>query len=341
MYHSHGDHAHTNDAIFDQCILLTSFCLLIVIVALKYLVHISTKNEYGELKSIIVGSVENFEWPENDKEFDQGIARSTYHQTLHRGKPPQHVLDDASRDLDLLSAILEYRGIQVYRPEIVKPHWAYSARDILLTVGNKVIQCPTPFSSRANELDLYPFLENTQCEIIKAPRPSSQEDPIFDAANVLKMDDRLLYSLSHSANEAGADWLQQQVGTEFEVVKWQVVDHEITHIDSTLASLAKNIVLVNSSRVKDDQLPNFMQDYTKIWVDDVTAGTFHNFPYASKWIGMNVLSLDPETVVVDEIQTQLIENLEAHGFKIITTSMRQSRTLGGGFHCVTCDMERK
>lgn len=303
-------------------------------------VKISTKNEYGELKSIILGSVENFQWPENDKEFNEGISRSTYHETLTSSKPPVHVINEASADLDRLSSILEDRGIDVHRPVISTTHWAYSARDILLTVGNKIIQCPTPFSSRANELELYPFIKETECETIKAPRPKTHQDPIFDAANVLKMDDRLLYSLSHSANEAGADWLQQQVGNEFEVIKWRVVDHDITHIDSTLLSLAKDTVLINSSRVKDSQLPDFMQNYKKIWVDNITPGNFHHFPYASKWIGMNVLSLDPETVVIDEIQKELKENLEAHGFNIITTSMTQSRTLGGGFHCVTCDMER-
>jgi N-dimethylarginine dimethylaminohydrolase len=302
---------------------------------------ISTKNEYGKLRSAIVGSVENFQWPDNDKEFDEGIARSTYHETLKAGKPASHVMDEASIDLERLSAIMEDRGIEVYRPKVTGTHWAYSARDIILTVGNKVIQCPTPFSSRANELELYPFLTEAECEIIKAPRPKTQQDPIFDAANVLKMDDRLLYSLSHSANEAGADWLQQQVGTEFEVVKWRVVDHDITHIDSTLLALDKDTVLVNASRVKEDQLPDFMRDYKKIWVDDVTPSNFHHFPYASKWIGMNVLSLDPETVVVDEIQEGLIKKLEDCGFKVITTSMRQSRTLGGGFHCVTCDLERE
>ena len=302
---------------------------------------ISTKNEYGKLKSVILGSVKKFQWPDNDKEFDEGIARSTYHETLTAGQPASHVIDEASVDLDRLSFIMEDRGIKVYRPRITGTHWAYSARDILLTVGNKVIQCPTPFSSRANEIELYPFLQEAECEIIKAPRPVTKQDPIFDAANVLKMDDRLLYSLSHSANEAGADWLQQQVGTEFEVVKWRVVDYDITHIDSTLSSLNKDTVLVNASRVKEGQLPNFMQDYTKIWVDDVTPGKFHHFPYASKWIGMNVLSLDPETVVVDEIQEGLRKKLEDHGFKVITASMKQSRTLGGGFHCVTCDMERE
>ena len=304
---------------------------------------VSTKNEYDQLKAVIVGRVENFNWPLGDKEFDQAISRSTYHETLAYRTPPDHVIQEAMADLNRFCAIMEDRGVEGYRSVIVmeKAHWSYSARDILLTVGNKLIQCPTPFTTRAKELELYPFVEDVECDIIEAPVPIKEQDPMFDAANVLKMDDKLLYSVSHSANEAGAEWLQQQVGTEFEVIKWRVVDHDITHIDSTLLSLSKDTVLVNASRVNEDQLPRFMRDYKKIWVDDVVPRDFHQFPYASKWIGMNVFSLDPETIVVDEIQTGLIEKLTESGFKIITTPMRQSRTLGGGFHCVTCDLERE
>ena len=301
--------------------------------------RISTKNEYGTLKSVIVGSVENFSWPENDHEFDQGIARSTYHETLKDKTPKSNVLSEAKDDLESLVRLLQDKGVAVHRPTVTGPHWSYSARDILLTVGNKLIQCPTPFVSRANEVEMYPFLSDV--DIIKAPRPRTDKDPVFDAANVLKLDDKLLYSLSHSANEAGADWLQRQVGTEFEVIKWQVVEHQITHIDSTLLSLSKDTVLVNASRVKADQLPNFMKDYKKIWVDDIESMSFDQFPYASKWIGMNLLSVDPSTVIVDARQKKLIEMLQANGYEIITATMRQARTLGGGFHCVTCDLERE
>ena len=300
---------------------------------------ISTVNEYSELKSIIVGSVENMSWPTDDNEFNRSIDRSTYPGTLTRGTLPKQVSEEATEDLDRLVQILENRDIEVYRPLTDRPHWAYSARDILLTVGDMVIQCPTPFDSRANELDLYPFLND--CNIIKAPRPRTDDAPRFDAANILKVDDKLIYSLSHSANDAGADWLQKTVGNAYEVIKWQVVDYEITHIDSTLLTLDKNTVIVNASRVKEQDLPNFMQNYKKIWIDDVVSRDFHKFPYASKWIGMNMLSLDPETVLVDDIQTDLKEKLEANKFNVITTPMRQSRTLGGGFHCVTNDLERE
>ncbi len=259
--------------------------------------RISTRNEYGTLKSIIVGSAENFTWPNNDNEFNAGIDRSTYPGTLTRGLMPKQVVLEASEDLERLVQILENRDIEVYRPLTGQPHWAYSARDILLTVGDMVIQCPTPFDSRANELQLYPFLK--ECKTVCAPRPTHKNDPSFDAANVLKVNDKLVYSLSHSANDAGAEWLQQAVGNEFEVIKWKVVDHDITHIDSTLLTLNENTVIVNASRVKEQDLPEFMKDYNKIWIEDVESRDFYEFPYASKWIGMNMLSLDPETVLVD------------------------------------------
>ena len=301
---------------------------------------VSTKNEYGKLKSVLVGSAENMSWPTDDNEFNRAISRSTYPGTLIKGQVPEQIIKEATEDLNRLCEEMQGRGIDVYRPTTGAPHWSYSARDIILTVGDLVIQCPTPFTSRKNELQLYPFLENADCKIIKAPAVINSDDPCFDAANVLKMDDKLLYSLSHSANKAGAVWLQEQVGTEFEVIPWRAVKHDITHIDSTLLSLRKNTIMINASRVNEDDLPVFMKDYEKIWVKDVRPRDFVGFPYCSKWIGMNILSLDPETVIVDEIQIQLIEQLRSHNLNVIGLPMRQSRTLAGGFHCVTCDLER-
>ena len=302
--------------------------------------QVSTSNEYGQLKSVLVGSVDKFSWPNNDAEFDKSIARSTFPEDLPKGHLPEFVINQASEDLDMLSQTLESRGVQVVRPTISDTTWAYSARDIILTVGATVIECPTPFSSRARELDLYPELKQSGAKVIRAPRPTTADDPMFDAANVLKVNDKLVYSLSHSANEAGADWLQEQVGTEFEVIKWRAVEHQITHIDSTLLSCGDNIVIANGSRLSVDTLPAFMRDYKIIWVNDCAPRDFHVFPIASKWIGMNVLSLDPETIMVDEIQEDFIRTLRENKFEVISLPMRQSRTLGGGFHCVTCDIHR-
>jgi glycine amidinotransferase/scyllo-inosamine-4-phosphate amidinotransferase 1 len=71
------------------------------------------------------------------------------------------------------------------------------------------------------------------------------------------------------------------------------------------------------------------------------AQDFYQYPYASKWIGLNMLVLDPETVIVDVAQTGLIDILENWNFTVIPLTLKHSRTLGGGFHCTTLDTRRK
>jgi scyllo-inosamine-4-phosphate amidinotransferase 1 len=80
--------------------------------------------------------------------------------------------------------------------------------------------------------------------------------------------------------------------------------------------------------------------WQKIYATDVVAQGFYNYPYASKWIALNMLVLDPHTVVVDRHQTELIRLLEQQHFTVIPLELRHSRTLGGGFHCVTLDTRR-
>jgi N-dimethylarginine dimethylaminohydrolase len=56
---------------------------------------------------------------------------------------------------------------------------------------------------------------------------------------------------------------------------------------------------------------------------------------------MNTLSIDPDTVIVDAAQTHIIKTLEQRHFTVIPLTLRHSRTLGGGFHCVTLDLWRQ
>lgn len=296
---------------------------------------IFTTNEYNALKSVLLGSVENFAWPKDDLEFDRSIQQSDFSKDFDY-TIDINALTEAREDLNRLGELLDKKGVRVLRPNPSSPHWGYSARDILFTYKDKIMQCPTPYVSRSDEHVLYNGLGST--DIIKAPRPLQASDPTFDAANICKFDDCLLYLESNTGNRAGADWLQKTLDTE--VVVWNGV-YAFAHIDSTIASLNKDTILLNAQRVKADQIPNFLRDKKIIWVDEIKERSFEKFPFASQWIGMNVLSLDPETIIVDEIQTKLIQQLKENKFNVIALPMRQSRTLGGGFHCVTCDLERE
>jgi len=54
-----------------------------------------------------------------------------------------------------------------------------------------------------------------------------------------------------------------------------------------------------------------------------------------------MLVVDPNTVIVDAAQHSLIELLARKNFTVIPRALRHSRTLGGGFHCVTLDLRRR
>jgi len=50
--------------------------------------------------------------------------------------------------------------------------------------------------------------------------------------------------------------------------------------------------------------------------------------------------VDPHTVICDRNQPELIKTLRSYKFEVIPLELRHSRTLGGGFHCVTLDLQR-
>jgi len=340
-------------------------------------VKVSTKNEYGQLKSIILGNPTNGHWPKGDTFFDRMQGLSTYKGKITRGAIPEEISQKANDNLLAMKDLLEDENVKVFRPELQNygqstTHYGnlmtgmhtYCPRDLLLSVGNMVIECPTPYQSRYREFEAYDVIKQEAmrdgCRWIAAPRARmepkeaihvshgtesrlllTERYPIFDAANVLKFDDKLVYLKTSTANQAGADWLQNVVGTEFEVVVWDDV-YAHAHIDSTLTSLKKDLIMINASRVQNtDKLPKFLRSFRKLWIHDMAEGTFHDYPYASKWIGMNILSINEDTVMVDPIQKDLIKMLTSEGFRVIPVSLEHARTLGGGHHCVTCDLERE
>ena len=147
----------------------------------------------------------------------------------------------------------------------------------------------------------------------------------------------MLYLQSASGNQQAYKWLK----TKFPDVPIEVCNfYSGVHIDSTIVPLREGLVMVNASRVNADNLPRVFDNWEVVWVADVVAQNFYEYPYASKWIAMNMLVVDPHTVICDADQTELIKTLKSYKFEVIPLRLRQSRTLGGGFHCVTLDLER-
>lgn len=301
---------------------------------------INSNNEWSKLKSIVVGSATHANWPSTDPVFALESEKTLWKETpVPSGPVPQWIVDEANEDLEDLASVLRDLGVTVYRPHELnfierQGMYNYCPRDRLLIAGDRVIDPAMMYPCRDQEIHALDFVYQNAREILQMPRDGTM---VMDAANVCRMNDRWLYLESASGNRAAYDWLCQQLPE----IKIELVNfYSGVHIDSTICPLREGFVVLNASRVTLDNCPSSFKGWTKLWVNDVVAQNFYQYPYASKWIGMNMLSIDSNTVIVDREQHQLIEDLERAKFTVIPLQMRHARTLGGGFHCVTLDLVR-
>jgi N-dimethylarginine dimethylaminohydrolase len=333
---------------------------------------ISSCNEYDKLVSCVVGDATDAQFPTLDKIFAYNKDVTAWTETPHPfGKFPEHIISEANEDLEILANTLKSFGVTVYRPDqlnhsqvVTTNNWStdgmynYCPRDVLLVIDDMVIEAPMVYRSRQHEALAYWSIKDAAIvdgtRWFSAPRPRlltqdnfvrdgniilNEREPMFDAANILRHNDDLLYLVSNSGNRLGAQWLQRMIGKKYRV---HIVDnlYSYAHIDSTISVLRDGLVVLNGSRVNENNCPDLFKGWTKIYVNDVTPQSFYNYPYASKWIALNMLSVDPKTVIVDKNQSQLIKQLEQTGQTVVPLELRHSRTMGGGFHCVTLDLIR-
>jgi N-dimethylarginine dimethylaminohydrolase len=298
-------------------------------------------NEWDRLREIIVGTATHANWPSDDPVFSQESEKTTWTETpVPSGPVPQWIIDETNEDLRGLVDILEKSHVVVRRPTDMNFQsfggmYNYCPRDRVLIAGDTVVDVAMMYPCRDQEINAMEWLVDHSHRFITMPRDQGM---ICDAANICRLNDKWLFLESASGNRVAAEWLAEQFpnidiyGCDF---------YSGVHIDSTIVPLREGVVMVNGSRVNSDNIPKCFLGWEIIIINDVAAQNFYQYPYASKWIGMNTLSIDPKTVIVDAAQTEIIKELERRKFTVIPHTLRHSRTLGGGFHCVTLDTWRE
>jgi N-dimethylarginine dimethylaminohydrolase len=256
------------------------------------------------------------------------------------GPVPKWIVEEANAELDRLAETLVDYGAVVYRPRPMDfvelgGMYNYCPRDRLLVCGDTVVDVNMMYPCRNQETEALQQIIQQANTVLTMPRDQGM---VLDAANVCRLGDTWLYLQSHSGNLAAYDWLCNQFpDIDIELCNF----YSGVHIDSTVVPVREGLVLLNASRVTESNCPKAFDSWEKIYINDVVPQGFYQYPYASKWIAMNMLVLDPRTVIVDAAQTALITVLKSKGIDAIPHTLSHSRTLGGGFHCVTLDTRRK
>lgn len=338
----------------------------------------NVKSEYGKLKEIIVGTAKNAQIPTvTDKSLhciDYAHLSDDEFSKIPTGKYPEKLISETEEDLNAIAKTLEDMGVVVHRPIDrdfsekkgndlwqVDGYYNYCPRDSMLVVEDKVLATPMTLRQRQFEsetckplihpdhwIDLpKPNLGDEMYNRNDLSRPTLMDgpEPIFDAANIIKSGYDILYLVSNTGNKAGAKFLDTYLKENFDP-NYKVHTAEnvyaYIHIDTTFVFLREGLVLLNPSRVNDRNMPDFLRDWDKVWAPEpYPTQVLEDWCPASPWLGMNILSIDEKTVMVEEHQTLLMRTLKKYGIDSIPVKMRHSRTFSGGPHCVTLDLIRE
>jgi len=302
---------------------------------------IHSYNEWDPLRSVVVGRADHANWPMNDPVFASEKERTLWKETpVPAGPVPDWIINEANEDLDQLVSLLKSLGVEVFRPDDFnfQAHdgmYNYCPRDRLLIYGDTIVNPAMMYPCRDMELQCYHDVVDAAPNYLFMPR---HEGMTLDAANIARLNDKWIFLESASGNRAAYDWMCKH----FPAVDIELVNfYSGVHIDSTIVPLREGLVLVNGSRVTPENLPRTLRDWEVIYCNHVEEQGFFQYPYASKWIALNMLVVNPHTVIVDKDQSMLIDFLEKNQFTVIPMQLRHSRTLGGGFHCVTLDLHRE
>lgn len=319
----------------------------------------ASNNEWSTLKKVVVGTAAEAKIPNVDTSLRAvNYADKKDISDIKSGDYPAQVIEEANEDLENFCNFLKQEKVDVVRPENNNPnYYNYCPRDSVLVYGEKSFATPMPIRCRQTEYRAFEShlknltvmntynnddLYNLDC--IENPDTLALHEvaPSFDAANIIRANQDILYLVSNSGNKKGAEQLQDLLGSQVRVRTLENT-YSYMHIDSTVAFLREGLLLANPDRIKNKyQLPRPFCNWDVIWAPEpVDIGHYPGICNASKWINMNLLSVREDLVVLEEHQNTLRMLLERKGIDCAMLPMRHQRTLGGGFHCVTLDLKRE
>ena len=341
-------------------------------------------NEWDPLREVIVGSARGAADIGYEPALSPFFAAADASRTNRGGPVLRTLIDEAEQQLDAFAALLAARGVTVRRPDVVDhtlpvktPDWEVATghanacpRDLLLVVGDEIIEAPMAQRARFFEYRAYRRLVTEYfrggARWTTAPKPLMGDDlyderarlgavpfdfasfplltevePAFDAASFVRFGRDIFWQPDLVSNQFGADWLQRHLGPGFRIHRARFRERFPTHIGTTLVPVRPGLVLINPDRpCVDGTLDVFEANGWRV----VEAPRAMRGESASRtvsgWISMNILMLDEHTAVVERAETAMIALLESLGCEVIPCAFDRVYAFGGSFHCCTTDIRR-
>jgi len=165
---------------------------------------------------------------------------------------------------------------------------------------------------------------------------------VLDGAQCVRIGTDVLVNVANENHNLGFRWLEKNCGGTLTFHRLPGMTD--SHVDSILLPLRPGLRLVRDRKFID-QLPEPFNKWDCIVAPLPERDLFpsyeqNNLAIASKFIDMNVLSVNEQVVIVNSLFPELIRKLEQFKFEVVPVRHRHRRLFGGGFHCFTLDVSR-
>lgn len=266
-------------------------------------------------------------------------------------------------------------------PEMTKmwkatfPYPAICPRDMHVVYGDQIIACTGGEPDRYNESNYFSqiMLEKVRTEnrnYISMPQPllDSSSKPyeqlegqiLFHAANILKCGKLIVHTTPYMKDIhgrgtwQGLQWLKDNMDPD---LQWACIP-KCGHADGKMALIKPGLMLIKEPHIVPKELSHWdrivvpptkvpdwfyqMQMDKLFYKDKVTDWLKHWIGYVHETpFDINIISLDPNTIVGNDNNDEVREQLNARGVKVVPFNFRHRYFFDSGLHCVTLDLTRE
>ena len=319
---------------------------------------VNVNNEYGKLHDafIGIGDVKYLMHPTYMDAFKWQDAQGVEECEKYGGKlvveTTPEVAYGLEEELNNLAAILEERGIEVFRSHslqheeeityldnVQKGYNNHDGCDFFLPIANNVILL-TNFRLPCRRKRIWamrdvlePVLKESNAHYVALPpcSPHYSEDDLYLSRGDVLVDGFNVYvGLSgNSTSIAGIEWLQQFLGPRYTL--YTVKLHpKILHLDTVCMLNRPGLLTYYPEFI--EKLPGPLQTWEKIEIKKLGSD--------NEAFGANGLMLDPDTMILAKQYERLIPEYDKRGIEVMAIPFEAAIHCGVGVRCAVAPLHR-
>ena len=278
-------------------------------------------SEYGVLKDVLLGPVENYKWLKTSSVSKKTIRRNV-----------EYNLDTAKKQYQEMISAYSSAGVKVHKhePDPELPYQIFARDSSIMTPFGAIITNMAQWWRRGENyraIETYNKLGIPIYDFITAGHFEGGDFNVIEPGCVL---------IGWEGEEGRSHFrAAQQLKQWFEKEEWEVfitdIDPYYVHIDLMVVMLAEKLAAV----CLDCTDPNIVT-----WLKNKKIKII-SVPFQETIeLGCNVVALGKDRVLLPEASKTLKANLKAEGFEIFDPNLSMITQGGGGVHCMCQSLRR-